>query len=55
MARAGTSYAIGREGVAEYGESWAGRQPFRPDGHTFHYPVSPFKNGRDGELLPLEK
>ncbi len=53
MARAGASYAIGREGVAEYGESWAGRQPFRPDGHTFHYPVSPFKNGRDGELLPL--
>jgi hypothetical protein len=53
MARSGVSYAIGRESVEQYGESWAGRQPFRPDGHTFHLPVSPFKNGSNGELLPL--
>lgn len=53
LARAGVSYAIGRESVTQYNESWAGRQPFRPDGHTFHLAVSPFKNGKDGELLPL--
>lgn len=53
FARAGVSYAIGREGVSKYGESWAGRQPSRPDGHNFHLPVSPFKNGKDGEILPL--
>jgi hypothetical protein len=53
FARAGVSYAIGRESVDQYGESWAGRQPFRPDGHTFHFPVSPFRNGKEGELLPL--
>lgn len=53
FARAGVSYAIGREGVSKYRESWAGRQPSRPDGHNFHLPVSPFKNGKDGEILPL--
>ncbi len=53
MARAGVSYAIGREGIAQYGESWAGRQPFYPDGHNFPLPVSPFVNGKNGELLPL--
>lgn len=53
LAKAGVSYAIGREAVSTYGESWAGRQPFRPDKHTFSIPVSPFRNGKDGELLPL--
>lgn len=53
LARAGVLYAIGRESINEYGELWAGRQPFRPDGHSFHYPVSPFKNGKGGDLLPL--
>jgi hypothetical protein len=53
MARAGVSYAIGRESVAQYGESWAGRQPIYPDGHNFHLPVSPFVNGKNGALLPL--
>lgn len=53
LARAGVSYAIGREGIAQYNESWAGRQPYYPDGHNFHYPVSPFVNGKDGKLLPL--
>lgn len=53
FARAGVSYAIGRESVSKYGESWAGRQPSRPDRHNFHLPVSPFKNGRNGEILPL--
>jgi hypothetical protein len=53
MARAGVSYAIGREGIAQYGESWAGRQPIYPDGHNFRLPVSPFVNGKNGVLLPL--
>jgi len=53
MARAGVSYAIGREGIAQYGESWAGRQPYYPDGHNFRLPVSPFVNGKSGKLLPL--
>jgi hypothetical protein len=53
MARAGVSYAIGRESVSLYGERWAGRQPIRPDGHNFSLPVSPFVNEKDGELLPF--
>jgi hypothetical protein len=53
LARAQISYSIGREGVEDYGESWAGRQPSRPDKHNFSVPVSPFVNGADGELLPL--
>jgi hypothetical protein len=53
MARAGVSYAIGRESIAQYGESWAGRQPIYPDGHNFRLPVSPFVNGKNGALLPL--
>ncbi len=53
MARAGVAYAIGREGKSQYGESWAGRQPFYPDKHNFPLPVSPFVNGKNGKLLPL--
>ena len=53
MARSGVAYAIGREGIAQYGESWGGRQPYYPDGHNFHLPVSPFVNEKDGKLLPL--
>ena len=53
VARAGVSYAVGRESVSAYGESWAGRQPIRPGQHQLHVPVSPFVNGKDGELLPL--
>ena len=53
LARAGVSYSVGRESVAQYGESWAGRQPIYPDGHNFHYPVSPFVNGKKGAVLPL--
>jgi hypothetical protein len=53
MARAGVSYAIGREGIAQYGESWAGRQPIYPDGHNFRLAVSPFVNSKNGALLPL--
>ncbi|MGN6699045.1 MAG: FAD-dependent oxidoreductase, partial [Thermomicrobiales bacterium] len=53
LARAGVSYAIGRESVGLHGESWAGRQPIRPDKHNFDAPVSPFVSGNDGPLLPL--
>lgn len=55
MARAGVSYAVGREGREVYGESWAGRLPIMPDRHQFQVPVSPFRHGESGELLPLIK
>jgi hypothetical protein len=51
MARAGVSYTIGREGVNEYNESWAGRRAILPDGHQFLPQVSPFDE--NGKLLPL--
>ena len=51
LAAAGVSYAVGREGVGIYGESWAGRQPLRPGQHQFDVYVSPFKEG--GALSPL--
>ena len=51
MARAGVSYTVGREGVKEYNESWAGRRAILPDGHQFLPRVSPFDE--NGNLLPL--
>jgi hypothetical protein len=53
MARAGVSYTIGREGVQEYGESWAGRRAILPDGHQMLPRVNPFRNEKTRELLPL--
>ena len=53
LAGAGVSHAIGRESVSLYGESWAGRQPIRPDPHQFTVPVSPCVDGPRGSLLPL--
>lgn len=53
MARAGVSYTLGREGVQEFGESWAGRRAILPDGHQMLPRVSPFKDERTRELLPL--
>ncbi|HZG68579.1 MAG TPA: FAD-dependent oxidoreductase [Herpetosiphonaceae bacterium] len=53
LARAGVAYAVGRESVADYGESWAGRRPILPGQHNLAVPVSPFVAGEDGELLPL--
>lgn len=53
MAGAGVPYAVGRESRSLYGESWAGRQPIRPDQHQFPVPVSPFVEGDDGPFLPL--
>lgn len=53
LTRAGVSYAVGREPVSLYGESWAGRQPLRPDQHNFSVSVSPFVEGGEDEVLPL--
>lgn len=54
MAKAKVSYTLGREGVDEYSESWAGRQPLIPNsGHQFHVGVSPFADGKGGKLLPM--
>jgi FAD dependent oxidoreductase len=49
MAQAGVSYAWGREGAAEYGESLAGVRERTPL-HQFRAQVSPF--GAGGGLLP---
>ena len=51
MARAGVSYSVGREGVDEYDESWAGRRAILQDGHQMLPGVSPFDE--NGNLLPL--
>jgi hypothetical protein len=53
MARAGVSYTIGREAVQELGESWAGRRAILPDGHQMLPRVSPFRDEKTRELLPL--
>lgn len=51
MTRAGVSYSVGREGVTDYHESWAGRRAILQDGHQFLPGVSPFDE--NGNLLPL--
>ena len=53
MTRAGVSYTIGREGVHEFGESWAGRRAILPDGHQMLPRVFPFRDENTKELLPL--
>ena len=49
MAGAGVSYTIGREGMAQYGESLAGVRPKDPN-HQFDFPVSAYDE--HGALLP---
>lgn len=50
MARAGVSYAVGREGRAQYGESLAGVRAEEPfGGKQFQLPVP--AHGEDGKLL----
>ena len=49
MAQSGVSYAWGREGMSQYGESLAGVRPKDPN-HQFDFPVSAY--GEDGKLLP---
>lgn len=53
IARAGVSYAVGREGVSDYGESWAGRQPLTFTSHQIDARLSPYRDERTQELLPL--
>ena len=53
MSKAGVSYTIGREGVQEFNESWAGRRAILPDGHQMLPRVSPFNDETTEELLPL--
>jgi hypothetical protein len=53
MARAAISYIIGRESVQEFRESWAGRRAILPDGHQMLPRVSPFRDEKTRELLPL--
>ncbi len=49
MAAAGVSFAWGREGVAQYGESLAGVRAETPS-HQFKFKLSAY--GTDGKLLP---
>ncbi len=53
LPRAGVSYAVGREGIEQYGECWAGRRPLLPGQHQFAVGISPFVDGHGGELLPF--
>jgi hypothetical protein len=53
MARAGVSYTYGREGINDYKESWAGRQPVTFTSHQINGRINPFNNDRDKKLLPL--
>ena len=53
LPRAGVSYAVGREGIEQHGECWAGRRPLLPGQHQFAVPISPFVDGHGGELLPF--
>jgi hypothetical protein len=52
MARAGVSYVIGREGIAEYNESLNGVRVAN-EGHEFSVAVDPFAAGGTRELLPM--
>ena len=52
LAGAGVSYGVGRESTHTHGESWAGRQPWRPHKHNFDVFISPYREGGE-ELLPL--
>ena len=54
MARAGVSYTVGREPVAQYHESLNGIRPSTPK-HQFLLPVDPYQKPKDAAsgLLPL--
>lgn len=53
MARSGVSYVVGREGVKDYNESWAGRQPIMQTSHQINVRIDPFVNEKEKKLLPL--
>ena len=53
MARAGVSYTNGREGIKDYKESWAGRQPVTFTSHQIDARISPYNNNKEKKLIPL--
>ncbi len=53
MAKAGISYVVGREGVKELNESWAGRQPITFTSHQIDARISPLWDEKERKLLPL--
>ncbi|CAN5328100.1 FAD-dependent oxidoreductase [soil metagenome] len=53
MARAGVTYTVGREGINDFKESWAGRQPITFTSHQIDARLSPFNNDREKKLIPL--
>jgi len=53
MAKAGISYVVGREGIKDYDESWAGRQPITFTSHQIDARVNPLWDEKQRKLLPL--
>jgi len=53
MARAGVSYTNGREGIKDYKESWAGRQPVTFTSHQIDARISPYNNNKEKKLILL--
>jgi hypothetical protein len=53
MAKAGISYVVGREGIKDYNESWAGRQPITFTSHQIDARISPLMDEKERKLLPL--
>jgi hypothetical protein len=53
MAKAGVSYTCGREGIKDYNESWAGRQPITFTSHQIAGKINPFNNDVEKKILPL--
>ncbi|HSI75947.1 MAG TPA: FAD-dependent oxidoreductase [Lunatimonas sp.] len=53
MAKAGIAYAVGREGVSDFNESWAGRQPVTFTSHQIDTRIYPMVDPKGGKILPL--
>jgi hypothetical protein len=53
MAKAGISYVVGREGIKDYNESWAGRQPITFTSHQIDARINPFWDDKEKKILPL--
>jgi hypothetical protein len=53
MAKAGITYVVGREGIKDYNESWAGRQPITFTSHQIDARVSPLWDEKERKILPL--
>jgi len=53
MAKAGVSYVVGREGIKDYSESWAGRQPITFTSHQIDARVNPLWDEKEKKIIPL--